>query len=75
MASDYEKHNAAVLLGWKIYYLMGYQLESKVIDETLEFIYNCLIGRTNHEVRERKPEWDNKIISARRLLTERANRE
>ena len=75
MASDYEKHNAAVLLGWKIYYLMGYQLESKEINNTLTFIYNCLIGKTSHEVRERKPEWDNKIISGRRFLTERTNRE
>lgn len=70
MASDYEKHNAAVQYGWKIYYLMGYQLEPKTIKTTLNYIYSCLLGKTTHEVPKRESEWNNKIISGRRLLLE-----
>lgn len=73
MASDYEKHNAAVQRGWKIFYLMGYQLEKKEIEFTLSYIHSCLLGKTVNDIRERKPKWDSKIDAGRRFLLEGPN--
>lgn len=73
MAADYEKHNAAIQHGWKIYYLMGYQLEAKTIIKTLAFIHSCLLGKTTYEVPKRESEWSNKIAEGRRRLNPGTN--
>lgn len=43
MSKDYEKHNHAVIAGWKIIYLMGYQLTNKKIEHTVQYINAVLV--------------------------------
>lgn len=45
MQRDYEKHNAALNLGWKILYFTGLDLNRDKIDDTLSLIFQAL-GRT-----------------------------
>lgn len=42
MASDYEKHNAALLLGWKILYFMAHDLNPYQKANTISTIKNAL---------------------------------
>lgn len=45
MSSDYEKHNAACALGWKIFYLMSHDLTPEAIIDSCTKIQHYLQGK------------------------------
>ena len=49
MHRDYEKHNAAMSLGWGIVYLMSYDLKRAHINKTCQYILKVLTARQNNE--------------------------
>lgn len=42
MSNDYEKHNNAILLGWKILFFMAHDLDPKNVPNTVNTIRNTL---------------------------------
>jgi hypothetical protein len=67
MSKDYEKHNEAVRLGWKILYIMSNQLTPETINETIQNIHSII---TNERIEIPTPSRiiDNLIDRSRRYL-------
>lgn len=65
MTNDYQKHNAALLLGWKVLYFMAHDLVPKNIPETVSTL-TSLLGITNGY--KPKHSWSDLIDIARREL-------
>lgn len=42
MHQDYQRHNEAVRLGWKVYYFMGIDIEGDAIHKTIEYVKRLL---------------------------------
>lgn len=49
MKKDYEKHNAAIELGWSLIYLISDDLESASIQRTCKFIANLRTERLKND--------------------------
>ncbi len=70
MHGDYEKHNAALLLGWKILYFMSIDLEEKNLDKTISTIRKALGLNYGDKA---KGSWSSDIETLRRRLAEKSN--
>lgn len=74
MHSDYEKHNEAILLGWRFLYFMGVDLESPNHTQTVNIV-RLSLGITPISDSDPKDQFSylNSIDSARRKLDQIAN--
>ena len=70
MKGDYDKHNAALLLGWKVIYFMSIDLEDENLDVTISIIRGVL-GLTNGTKTQRSRSTE--IETLRRRLTQKPN--
>ena len=86
MHNDYVKHNAAVLLGWTLIYIMGMDLKDQVISSTCEGIKQILDSRRDpiylESVRKlngrrndvpKNVSWNSNLDRIRRKFTETDN--
>jgi len=65
MFRDYEKHNAAQELGWRIIYLMSQHLEDEKVEETVLTIRKALNINDNFI---KKNTWTDKVADLRKRL-------
>ena len=70
MASDYEKHNEAILLGWRFLYFMAHDLQVPNTSSTMNIVRHALGIEHNPTPQNTVL---NKIESARRKLDQIAN--